>query len=53
MHDGASLKEMADPVYAAGLQFGYNSKFGPIMANLHWNSSFNKVGFYFGIGYDF
>lgn len=53
MHDGSSLKEMADPVYAAGLQFGYNSKFGPIMANLHWNSSFNKVGFYFGIGYDF
>lgn len=53
MHDGASLKKMASPVYAAGLQFGYNGKRGPIMANLHWNSAFNKVGFYFSVGYDF
>lgn len=53
LHDGHSLKEMAPAVFAAGLQFGYKSKFGPLMANLHWNSSFNKVGFYFSIGYDF
>jgi hypothetical protein len=53
MHDGLSLKEMAPPVYAAGLQFGYKAKRGPIMVNLHWNSAFNKVGFYFSVGYDF
>jgi len=53
MHDGLSLKEMAPPVYAAGLQFGYKAKRGPIMVNLHWNSVFNKVGFYFSVGYDF
>lgn len=53
MHDGKSLKDMSHPVYAAGLQFGYNSKFGPLMANLHWNSAFNRVGFYLSAGYDF
>ena len=55
MHDGNSLKDMKSqrPVFAAGLQFGYNSKFGPLLANLHWNSTFNKVGFYVSAGYDF
>ena len=60
MHDGNSLKEMLDkdlrqkPVYAAGLQVGYLSKFGPLTANLHWNSTEkNKVGFYLSAGYDF
>ena len=55
MHDGNSLEEMKSqhPVFAAGLQFGYNSKFGPFLANLHWNSTFNKVGFYLSAGYDF
>jgi NTE family protein len=55
MHDGETLAGMKDnhPVYAAALQFGYNSKFGPLMANLHWNSRFHRVGFYLGFGYDF
>ena len=55
MHDGEALskKKMNHPIYAAALQFGYNSKFGPLMANLHWNSRFHHVGFYFGLGYDF
>ena len=53
LHDGDSIKAMSKPVYATGLQIGYNSKFGPLMANLHWNSSFNRVGFYFSAGYDF
>ena len=53
LHDGHSLKKMSPAVFATGFQFGYKSKFGPILANLHWNSSFNKVGFYFSAGYDF
>ena len=55
MHDGNSLEDMKTQhaVFAAGLQFGYNSKFGPLLANLHWNSVFNKVGFYVSAGYDF
>lgn len=39
--------------YAAGIQFAYKSKFGPLMANVHWNSSNNNVGVYLGVGYDF
>lgn len=39
--------------YAAGIQFAYKSKFGPLVANVHWNSSNNNVGIYLGVGYDF
>ena len=55
IHDGDNLEDMKSQhaVFAAGLQFGYNSKFGPLLANLHWNSMFNKVGFYVSAGYDF
>lgn len=57
---GAALHE-AEPTHvkdgkfigAAGIQFGYKSKFGPLVANVHWNSLTNKVGFYIGAGYDF
>lgn len=56
MHDiGEELKTellMESPVYAVGVQFAYNSKFGPLMANLHWNSK-NQFGVYLGVGYDF
>ena len=40
-------------IFAAALQFAYKSKFGPLMANVHWNSKQNRVGFYIGVGYDF
>jgi len=40
-------------VYAAGIQFAYKTKFGPMMANVHWNSSTNRVGVYLGVGFDF
>ena len=55
LHDGDNWDDMKlqHAVFAAGLQFGYNSKFGPLLANLHWNSTFNKVGFYVSAGYDF
>lgn len=60
MHDGNSLREMRDPelrqspVYGLGLQAGYMSRFGPLTANIHWNSTErNKVGFYLSAGFDF
>lgn len=60
MHDGNSLRSMLikelrqHPIYAAGLQVGYLTKFGPLTANVHWNSSEkNRVGFYLSAGYDF
>ena len=54
MHDGMFLHEMSPhPIYAAGLQVGYKSKFGPLMGNVHWNSGTKKVGLYLSAGYDF
>jgi outer membrane translocation and assembly module TamA len=60
MHDGNNLRTMLDkdlrqpPIYAGGLQVGYLTKFGPLTANIHWNSSEKqKVGFYLSAGYDF
>ena len=54
MHDGVYLEEMSKhPIYAAGLQVAYRSKFGPLLGNVHWNSSTKKVGIYLSAGYDF
>lgn len=56
-HDGSvndgKLYMMEHANYAAGIQFAYKSKFGPLMANVHWNSSNNNVGVYLSAGYDF
>ena len=54
MHDGVSLQDMSPhPIYAAGVQVGCKTKFGPLIGNVHWNSSTNKVGVYVSAGYDF
>lgn len=52
MHDGASLKYMNKPIYAAGVKFSYESKFGPLALNVHANST-KKAGIYLSAGYDF
>jgi NTE family protein len=54
MHDGSLLGMNEHAIYAAGLKVAYKSKFGPLQANLHWNSKDMKnVGFYVSAGYDF
>ena len=55
MHEANSIQDFKKKhaIYAAALQFGYKSKFGPIMANVHWNSFNNKFGVYLSAGYDF
>ena len=50
---GSQLIMSKHPFYAAGIQFAYKSKFGPLTANVHWNSLNNRVGFYISFGYDF
>jgi len=63
---GATLHDFQDefteniPTFAAALQFGYNAKYGPIMANFHWRTNrefdnvfVNKFGFYLSAGYNF
>lgn len=55
MHDANSFEGFMNKhaIYAAALQLGYKSKFGPLMANVHWNSFNNKFGVYLSAGYDF
>ena len=54
MHDG-NIKAMSKhAIFAAGLKAAYKTKFGPVQANVHWNSkNYKQVGFYVGAGYDF
>ena len=55
MHDGNGWVgfQTKKAVFAAALQLAYKSKIGPLMANVHWNSFNNKIGFYLSAGYDF
>lgn len=36
-----------------GLEYDYNTKLGPIRFNVNWSDYTNKVGVYFGAGFDF
>lgn len=54
LHDGNVNQMSEHAIYAAGLKLAYKTKFGPLQANVHWNSkNMKKVGFYVGAGYDF
>jgi NTE family protein len=54
MHDGNINGMSEHAILSAGLKVAYKTKFGPVQANIHWNSkNYNKVGFYVGAGYDF
>ena len=54
MHDGNVNGMSEHAIYGAGLKVAYKSKFGPLQANVHWDSKNMKtVGFYVAAGYDF
>lgn len=54
MHDGNINAMSEHAIFAAGLKVAYKTKFGPVQANVHWNSkNYKQVGFYVGAGYDF
>jgi len=59
MQDVESRLTEKMPIFAAALQFGFNAKFGPIMANFHWRNNQidgkyeNKFGVYLSAGFDF
>lgn len=40
-------------VYAAALQFGVKSMFGPFSANVHWSSDTGRPGVFISAGFDF
>lgn len=39
--------------FGAGLEYAYNTIFGPLKANVHWSDMTHKVGFYISAGYNF
>lgn len=53
LHDGDMVNMNPHAIYAAGVQFAYKTKFGPILANIHWCSNKNKIGAHISAGFDF
>lgn len=39
--------------FGAGVEYAYDTIFGPIKANVHWSNITNKVGLYLSAGYNF
>ena len=39
--------------FGAGVEYSYDTIFGPLSANLHWSNMTHKVGFYISAGYNF
>lgn len=40
-------------IFGAGLEYSYDSIFGPLSADVHWSSLTHRVGFYISLGYNF
>ena len=40
-------------VFGAGMEYAFDTVFGPLTASLHWSSLTDRVGFYVGFGYYF
>lgn len=39
--------------FGAGVQYSFDTIFGPLSANIHWSDMTNKVGIYISAGYNF
>ena len=39
--------------FGAGLEYAYDTIFGPFKANVHWSNLTNHVGVYLSVGYNF
>ena len=55
LRDCESFKDYVDGPgsFGAGLEYSYDTIFGPVSADIHWSSITRKPGFYIGIGYYF
>ena len=50
-HFDAYLKDRG--WFGAGVEYAYDTIFGPLKANVHWSDMTGKVGFYVSAGYNF
>lgn len=39
--------------FGAGIEYSYDTIFGPLSANIHWSNMTNGLGFYLSAGYNF
>lgn len=46
-------EDFSDQFLGVGLEYGYNSPFGPIRGLVHWSSLSHDVGIYLSYGFDF
>ena len=55
VRDGDCFKDyLVGPGYfGAGIEYAYDTIFGPMKANVHWSDMTGKVGFYVSVGYNF
>ena len=55
VRDGDSFKDYLVGLgyFGAGLEYAFDTIFGPLKANVHWSNMTNKVGFYISAGYNF
>lgn len=51
--DGKSFSNMNKAAFAAGIEAGYNTLFGPVFANVGWNFETRSLTGYIGVGFDF
>ena len=50
-HFDTYLKDLG--YFGAGIEYAYDTIFGPLKANVHWSDMTGKVGFYISAGYNF
>ena len=53
MATGAQADVVEVGYFGAGLEYAFDTIFGPFKANVHWSNMTNKVGFYISAGYNF
>ena len=53
--DGDCFRHYLDGLgyFGAGVEYAFDTIFGPLKANVHWSNMTNKVGFYISAGYNF
>ena len=55
VRDGDCFRDYIDGkgYFGAGLEYAFDTIFGPFKADIHWSNMTNKVGFYISAGYNF
>lgn len=55
VHDADSFRELypGRGFWGAGIEYAYDTIFGPISANIHWSDITDKVGLYLSVGFNF